>query len=56
MARSSLAHGAESFADYGKDLTAPQLVRDFEAIKTLLGHLLFDFASYINDRRYLGVT
>jgi len=55
-ARNSLAHGAESFADYGKDLTAPQLVRDFQAVRTLLGHVLLDFASYINDRRYLGIA
>lgn len=56
VARNRLAHGAESFGDYGKDLTAPQLIRDFEAVKTLLAHVLDDFGSYIGQRHYLGAA
>jgi hypothetical protein len=56
VARNRLAHGAESFGDYGKDLTAPQLLEDYERVRGLLTYALNDFESYIGERHYLGVT
>lgn len=56
VARNRLAHGAESFGDYGKDLTAPQLLNDYERVRELLSYALTDFESYIGERHYLGTS
>ncbi|MEQ5840447.1 MAE_28990/MAE_18760 family HEPN-like nuclease [Paraburkholderia acidicola] len=56
LARNRLAHGAESFADYGKDLTAAQLIRDYERVKNLLSSALDDFETYISKRHYLSAV
>lgn len=56
LARNRLAHGAESFGDYGKDLTAAQLIRDYECVKAMLNSALKDFETYIGQRHYLSRT
>jgi hypothetical protein len=54
VARNRLAHGAESFAEYGKDLTAAELSRDYERVSALLGSVLNDVEKFINERHYLA--
>lgn len=54
VARNRLAHGAESFGDYGKDLTAGELIRDYERVNTLLASVLNDVEEFINRRHYLA--
>ncbi|TXE00470.1 hypothetical protein FUT89_02485 [Ralstonia pseudosolanacearum] len=54
VARNRLAHGAESFGDYGKDLTAGELIRDYERVSTLLVSVLNDVEEFINRRHYLA--
>ncbi|WP_054928181.1 MAE_28990/MAE_18760 family HEPN-like nuclease [Burkholderia sp. E168m22] len=54
IARNRLAHGAESFGDYGKDLTAGELIRDYERVSTLLTSVLNDVEEFLNQRHYLS--
>lgn len=56
VARNRLAHGAESFGDYGKDLTAGELIRDYERVSTLLASVLDDVEEFLNQRHYLSVV
>ncbi|MFC0130846.1 MAE_28990/MAE_18760 family HEPN-like nuclease, partial [Ralstonia solanacearum] len=54
VARNRLAHGAESFGDYGKDLTAAELIRDYERVSVLLASVLNDIEAFLNQRHYLA--
>ncbi|MEZ2349804.1 MAE_28990/MAE_18760 family HEPN-like nuclease [Caballeronia sp. RCC_10] len=53
VARNRLAHGAESFGEYGKDLTASELIRDYERVSSLLAFVLDDVEGFLNQRAYL---
>ncbi|KVU67375.1 hypothetical protein WK72_16645 [Burkholderia ubonensis] len=56
VARNRLAHGAESFGDYGKDLTAGELIRDYERVSGLLASVLNDVEEFLNQRHYLSAV
>jgi hypothetical protein len=54
-ARNRLAHGVESFGEYGKDLTAGELIGDYERVRELLASVLNDVEGFISQRHYLAV-
>lgn len=56
MARNRLAHGAESFGEYGKDLTASELIRDYERVSSLLASVLNDVEEFLEQRHYLSAV
>jgi len=53
IARNDLAHGATSFAGYGKDLTATGLKEKQAKTKKILNDVIRDFSSYLSDKKYL---
>lgn len=56
VARNRLAHGAESFGDYGKDLTSSELLHDYQRVNTLLISVLNDVEEFIDQKHYLAVS
>lgn len=52
-ARNELAHGATSFADYGKHLTAAKLNEKYTKAKKILAGVIKDVGTYLAGKKYL---
>lgn len=53
--RNDLAHGALSFADAGKDLSARELIAKYWRIRVFFNNMLADYSDFISSEKFLKV-
>lgn len=53
--RNDLAHGALSFADAGKDLSARELISKYWRVRVFFNNMLTDYSEFINLEKFLKV-